>query len=819
MEQMDGRTLTRRTDIYSWAVSVMEAYIGARPWTNGVVAGAGCREYMAESRIPVPEALRDLLAKCMETEAERRPHDFAEIEGELKKIYRAVTGRPYPRREPKAAPDTPGSLNNRALSWLDLGQTERARDIWQKLRDSGYAEAIYNDLLLEVQTDLIGLNDAVRLMEETARNNPGEEAALLAEKMRRFSEKPAPVFVPARTVFPDLDKAEAFCTDEAGRTALAGGVSDSRLFDLSTGAELLRFKPFHFLEAKSIRHVQLDETGTYALITYGKDRTTGKAEVYHLREPNPNLVSDWGQLPFFRPEMYYDAAFAGDRLYGIRIRERYGEALLTACDLTAALADINTPVHELERELYSVPLPRLFDIQFSNDGRRFVIAGGERILLYDTAGGECVGTQKFHDRNCLFTHGGCTLDHDCRYLIDPNGNLYDLDRKHMARTGLLQGSGIRQNLRVAPWKGGAEPEFLVWGKTESGTAATETFTIRPKPGGAEYAVSRIRSTVETLDAQEACARETEAIRKLLERNRVSEALEKWREAKDIPGFTETKEYPWLTDRFDRDCIRASVEKCVITEQFPLGAGERIILACGGMLLTACEKRKGGVGSLPSTVISLRDAGDGRKAWELDLSSFAGRLYDLIPEDADYAEEAGIIAVKAGLMTADKTCLFLIDFRSGKCLAEKKVPDRYGSVLITPDGRKIWLTDSGKSGRMFRGPKPGWPHSLNPDDPDFISLYRARYAPAACGAEDMVWLSRYRSDGLQFTRDGWFALARTDSVYVLDIRNRRAVAGRQGLAGQVLDRSGRKYYAVAVNDGWKVVCCHIEYDYRSPRDAG
>ncbi|MBO4837516.1 MAG: protein kinase, partial [Clostridia bacterium] len=45
MEQMDGKPLTRRTDIYSWAVSVMEMYLGGRPWQNGVVAGMSCRSY------------------------------------------------------------------------------------------------------------------------------------------------------------------------------------------------------------------------------------------------------------------------------------------------------------------------------------------------------------------------------------------------------------------------------------------------------------------------------------------------------------------------------------------------------------------------------------------------------------------------------------------------------------------------------------------------------------------------------------------------------------------------------------------------------
>ena len=54
-EQMNGDTLTRRTDVWSWAVSVLEMFLGQRPWMNGAVAGIGCEDYFGMARIPVPE--------------------------------------------------------------------------------------------------------------------------------------------------------------------------------------------------------------------------------------------------------------------------------------------------------------------------------------------------------------------------------------------------------------------------------------------------------------------------------------------------------------------------------------------------------------------------------------------------------------------------------------------------------------------------------------------------------------------------------------------------------------------------------------------
>ena len=149
MEQMDGKALTRRTDIYSWAVSVMEMYMGERMWDNGVVAGLSCESYYADCRVPMPEALQELLKKCMESEPENRPHDFGEIESELKKIYGDVIDRKYPRPEPKAAADTADSLNNRALSYLDLGLQRQAEMYWLRAieKNPEHTAAVYNHSL------------------------------------------------------------------------------------------------------------------------------------------------------------------------------------------------------------------------------------------------------------------------------------------------------------------------------------------------------------------------------------------------------------------------------------------------------------------------------------------------------------------------------------------------------------------------------------------------------------------------------------------------------------------------------------------------
>ena len=162
-EQAAVQLLTRRTDIYSWAVSVLEMYLGYKPWAHGreltgPLVGSACRDYfdMCAER-PVPEALQELLAQCMRMDPDDRPRDFAVVEYELQRIYQKETGRPYPRRVPKAAADTADSLNNRALSFLDLGNYDAAQECWEQALklEHGHRASVFNQTLSRFRQGLL----------------------------------------------------------------------------------------------------------------------------------------------------------------------------------------------------------------------------------------------------------------------------------------------------------------------------------------------------------------------------------------------------------------------------------------------------------------------------------------------------------------------------------------------------------------------------------------------------------------------------------------------------------------------------------------
>lgn len=164
-EQLNGELLSCRTDIYSWAVSVLELYLGDRPWYSGNALPFVCEELFEQSKVPMQEKMKDLLKRCLSEKEDDRPHDFDIIKQELMALFREMTGKEYPRLHTISEANAANSLNNRALSMLELGREEEAEKLWVTALDDNptSTDARYNYTLFLYRKGRISGEDALLL--------------------------------------------------------------------------------------------------------------------------------------------------------------------------------------------------------------------------------------------------------------------------------------------------------------------------------------------------------------------------------------------------------------------------------------------------------------------------------------------------------------------------------------------------------------------------------------------------------------------------------------------------------------------------------
>ncbi len=156
--QQSGLEVTPRTDMWSWGLSVLEMFAGSHFWVNpdlpdyawGVVAPHALEHFLSEpseeSAVEeMPDRLAGLIRQCFDATPSKRP-DALDAARQLLEIYQAVTGKSYHRRMPKEAEQHADSLNNKALSLLDLGKETAAVDAWKEALQSNpsHLETNYN---------------------------------------------------------------------------------------------------------------------------------------------------------------------------------------------------------------------------------------------------------------------------------------------------------------------------------------------------------------------------------------------------------------------------------------------------------------------------------------------------------------------------------------------------------------------------------------------------------------------------------------------------------------------------------------------------
>ena len=163
-EQAAGISLSDKTDIWSWAVSILEMFCGGVLWEDGQIADEVFKQMMlgrrrADPPAKMPRALEQMLESCLQRDVQHRPESMFELVRELIKVYEVGTGTRYPRKEirdrasedvsidPDLIPtiikhgvnfalETSAATSNRALSLVDLGDPVEADWVLQRwLRD------------------------------------------------------------------------------------------------------------------------------------------------------------------------------------------------------------------------------------------------------------------------------------------------------------------------------------------------------------------------------------------------------------------------------------------------------------------------------------------------------------------------------------------------------------------------------------------------------------------------------------------------------------------------------------------------------------
>ncbi len=156
-EQANGKPLSRKTDIWSWGISIFEMFVGEPPCRHGgqlaaEVFGSYLDTSVEEDAMPLlPKPLAHLLNDCFQSDPKRRPQDLYQLTERLKTVFRQLIGTNYPRIEARPVNLLADGLNNRGVSMVDLRKHVEAEKCFREALTSypGHPQATYNLGLLQ----------------------------------------------------------------------------------------------------------------------------------------------------------------------------------------------------------------------------------------------------------------------------------------------------------------------------------------------------------------------------------------------------------------------------------------------------------------------------------------------------------------------------------------------------------------------------------------------------------------------------------------------------------------------------------------------
>jgi WD40 repeat protein/serine/threonine protein kinase len=577
-EQADRAGLSRKTDVWSWALSILEMFVGETTWMFGVAANEALNAYLADGPVnktlpKAPEALVYLLRRCFNYDPSQRPESMMDVAEALMDIYQKTTGQAYPRKVPKAGRATADSLNNRAVSFLDLGEVEEASSLWREalVNEPHHPQATYNFGLVNWRGGKIPDLDVAMAVEESVKSHGADsdceyylglvhlerddcQAALEA---LRSVLKTSHIFTPAMEAGKDaLERLETSRRLAGRMTGHAGSVNcialagdGKRLFssgddhsviqwDSSTGAQDLALKPDKYPAA---RVAVTFDGGLFFTAGYKTARMFATPSGQLLREINAH--DGWINALEVSDDSTKVLTAGGDgcaRVWSLETGERLLEVRgsMGAATMSGDGRFILFGAEDGTVKMVtggSGALVRSFDVPpgamaLSRDGRLAALAALDNsIHVYDARTGvlhrkmtghrAAVSAVAVNQEGTLALSGG----------YDRTVRLWDMYSGRCLRT--FKGHGDTVNCLV--FSGGSK-----YGVSCAQDGAIIRWSLAtPKPFRAPLMVSRVQASEIVLSAGAAYEEKIERVKEALEKGDVKAALAGVKEAREQHGFS------------------------------------------------------------------------------------------------------------------------------------------------------------------------------------------------------------------------------------------------------------------------------------------
>lgn len=197
-EQANSEGVGPESDVWCWAVSVLELFTGELSWQSGIAAPEILEDLIARGGKGVgvpqtPEKLLRLLRLCLVADRAQRLGDFGQVCHELSVIERALFDETTVADLDAAEMFAADSDNNRAVAALDLGDRPSAEGLLARALkiDPLHPEANFNRAC--VLGDKISIEEASRALALLLEMEPSNESARqLAAAIASPSERRRP---------------------------------------------------------------------------------------------------------------------------------------------------------------------------------------------------------------------------------------------------------------------------------------------------------------------------------------------------------------------------------------------------------------------------------------------------------------------------------------------------------------------------------------------------------------------------------------------------------------------------------------------------